>query len=347
MEKMKAWVTTAKDVLELQERPIPELKGNEALVKIRAMGICGSDQHYLHDWKIGDLVLTEPLVLGHECSGEVVKVGPEVTRVKVGDRVVVEPGIACGKCVYCKSGKYNLCPDMQFMGQPPTDGCLQEYVAWPDDLLFKMPDDMTYQQGALIEPFTVALQALRLSQFSFSSSAVVVGAGTICMMTIQALKAAGAGRIISVDVNPFKLEMARKMGATDTINSAEVQDLPGCVRAMTDGLGAMYGYECCGLESTYYEMASLVRDGATVTLMGLLPEDGNKMPMTNSVLREIKYHTVIRYTNVFAEALTLLHYGRADITPVLSHQFPFSQADKAFHEAMTNKKDAIKVMINF
>lgn len=346
MEKMKAWVTTAKDVLELQERPVPELRENEALVKIKAMGICGSDQHYLHDWKIGDLALTGPLVLGHECSGEVVRVGKNVTRVNAGDRVVVEPGIACGKCVYCKSGKYNLCPDMQFMGQPPTDGCLQEYVAWPEDLLFKMPDSMTWQQGALIEPFTVALQALRLSRFSFASSAVVVGAGTIGLMTIQALKAAGAGTIIAADVNPFKLDMAKKLGATDTVNSAR-EDLPARVRELTDGLGAMYGYECCGLEATYYEMASLVRDGATVTLMGLLPEDGNKMPMTNSVLREIKYHTVIRYTNVFAEALTLLKYGRAEITPVLSHQFPFAEADKAFREAMTNKKDAIKVMINF
>lgn len=346
MATMKAWVLKGKNNMVLEERPMPSLKDNEVLVRIRCMGICGSDAHYYRDGKIGIYVVEEPLILGHECSGEVVETGKGVSRIAPGDRVVLEPGIACGKCGYCKSGKYNLCQSMNFMATPPFDGCLCEYVAWPEDLVFQMPDTMSYQEGALIEPFTVGLQGLRQSGFTFASSAVVVGCGTIGQMMIQALKAVGAGSIIAVDVSDLKLEMAKKMGAAHTVNSAK-EDAPARVRELTDRLGAEFGYEAVGMEQTYYNMASLVRDGATITLLGLLAEDGNRMPMASSVLRELKYHAVIRYTNVFAEALTLLKYGRAEITPVLTHQFDFEHANKAFEETLTNKKDAVKVVINF
>lgn len=345
MDTMKAWVLRGKRQMEIEERPMPVPKDNEALVKIQTMGICGSDLHYYKDGKIGSYVVDGPLILGHECAGEIVQVGKDVTRVAPGDRVVLEPGIACGVCGYCKSGKYNLCQEMKFMATPPFDGCLCEYVAWPQDLIFKMPPQMSYDEGALVEPFVVALQGLRQSGFTFSSSAVVVGSGTIGMLMMQALKAVGAGTIIAVDISPAKLEMARAMGATHTVNPLE-EDVVARVREFTDGLGAMYGFEACGTDKTYAQMEQLVRDGGTVTLLGLLPEDGTPMPMASSVFRELKYHAVIRYTNVFAEALTMLEYGRAEIMPVLSHRFPFAEAKSAFEEALGNK-NAVKVMVDF
>lgn len=345
MNTMKAWILKGKSNMIMEERPVPVPKDNEVLVKIRCVGICGSDAHYYRDGKIGIYVVEDPLILGHECSGEIVDTGKNVKMFSKGERVVLEPGIACGKCSYCKSGKYNLCQQMKFMATPPFDGCLCEYVAWPEDLVFKMPDEMSYQEGALIEPFTVALQGLRQSGFTFASSAVVVGCGTIGQMMMQALKAVGAGKIIAVDISDRKLEMAKNMGATHTINSTK-EDSSARVKELTDGLGAQYGFEAVGIEQTYYDMFSLVRDGATITMLGLLSDDGNKMPMASSVLRELKYHAVIRYTNVFAEALTLLQYGRAKITPVLSHQFDFEDANEAFHESLFNKEDAVKVVIN-
>ena len=341
---MQAWVLTAKQKMELQERPVPQPKDNEALVRIKATGICGSDLQYYKNGKIGIYVVDAPLVLCHECAGEVVAVGKNVTRVAVGDRVAVEPGIACGKCWYCKRGKYNLCQDMLFMATPPFDGCLCEYVAWPDDLLFKLPASASYTEGAMIEPFVVAMQGLRQSGFTFASSAVVVGCGTIGLMMAQALKVAGAGTVISVDRIDAKLDIAKRVGATHTLQATP--DVADVVRDLTDGLGAMYGFEAVGTEATYAQMASLVRDGATITLLGLLSDDGTPMPMASSALRELKYTSVIRYTNVFKEAIAWLEAGRIDLTPVLSHEFAFKDADKAFEEALTNKTTAIKVVIN-
>jgi L-iditol 2-dehydrogenase len=345
MGTMKAWVLTEKKKMELETRPIPDIQGDEVLVKVQSVGICGSDLHYYTDGKIGGYVVKAPLVLGHECSGIVTSAGANVKNVKKGDRVVLEPGIGCGKCYFCKNGKYNHCVNLKFMAAPPFDGCLCEYMAWPADLAYKMHDGMSFQEGALVEPFTVALQTLRLSEFKFSSSAVVVGTGTIGLMMIQTLKAVGAGAIIAVDISPFKLEKAKVMGATDVVDSTAGK-VSEKVKELTEGLGAMFGYETCGRDETFYEMASLVRDASTITLVGLLPEDGTKMPMASGVLREIRYHTMSRYTNVFAEALTMLKYGRVDINPALTHQFHFNNAWDAFEEARTNKKDAIKVMIN-
>lgn len=345
MEKtMRAWVLTEKQRMALQERPVPDVGDNEALVRIKASGICGSDLQYYKNGKIGIYVVDSPLILCHECAGEVVRTGKNVTRVREGDRVAIEPGLSCGKCWYCKRGKYNLCQKMKFMATPPFDGCLCDYVAWPEDLLFALPEETSYIEGAMIEPFVVAIQGLRQSGFTLASSAVVLGCGTIGLMMTQALRMAGAGMIISIDMMDAKLDIAKKVGASHTLKGGP--DVAKQVCELTDGLGAMYGFEAVGLDATYAQMASLVRDGATITLLGLLSDDGTPMPMSSSALRELKYTSVIRYTNVFEEAIAWLRTGRVDLMPVLSHQFDFEQADKAFSEALENKASAIKVVIN-
>jgi L-iditol 2-dehydrogenase len=203
---------------------------------------------------------------------------------------------------------------------------------------------VSYTEGALIEPFVVAIQGLRQSGFAFGSSAVVVGCGTIGLMMAQALRVAGAGTIISVDRIDGKMEIARRVGATHTLHGTP--DIAEKVRELTDGLGAMYGFEAVGTEATYAQMASLVRDGATITLLGLLSDDGVPMPMSSSALRELKYTSVIRYTNVFKEAIAWLEAGRIDLKPVLSHEFSFKNANQAFEEALNNKTTAIKIVIN-
>jgi L-iditol 2-dehydrogenase len=208
-----------------------------------------------------------------------------------------------------------------------------------------MPSEMSYEEGALVEPFVVTLQAIRESGIGFSDSAVVVGTGTIGQLMVQTLKTIGAGTIIAIGRNPLKLELAKRMGATHVVNST-TEDAAARVRELTDGLGAMYGYEAVGSEQTFYQMVDYVRDGATVTFLGLLTEDSTPMPMVSSIIKNLKFATVIRYTNVFAEALTMLKYKRAEILPILTHKFPFEKAIDAFNEAINNKKDAIKVMIN-
>ncbi len=347
MDKNRAWVLTDPKKMSIQELPIPEPKVGEVLVRIKAMGICGSDLHFYTDGKIGDYAMNgRPLILGHECAGEVVGIGEGCTRLQAGDRVIVEPGKPCMECDECRAGRYNFCHNMFFMGTPPWDGCMCEYVAWPEFLVYKMPDSMTYQEGALIEPFVVGLQGVTNSGIRYAESAVVVGCGTIGMMTIHALKTIGAAPIIAIDMEPYKLEMAQKMGATDVINPKD-GNVVEKIKAMTEGYGARYAFESVGTERTFYDISSYVRDGATITLLGLLINDGTPMPMSSAVMRGLTYKTVIRYVNQFEKAMTLLHYGRSDILPVMTHQFDFEDAQAAFDKALTSKQDSIKVVINF
>ena len=260
MEKMKAWLAYGHEKMELEEIPKPIPKAGEVLVKINTVGICGSDVHFYKEGRIGQFILDKPLILGHECSGDIVEVGPGVTKHKVGERVIIEPGIPCFHCHDCKTGRYNFCHEMKFMGTPPTDGCLCEYVAWPEELVYQMPEGMSYEEGALVEPFVVSLQAIRQSGIGFSDNAVVLGTGTIAMMMIQSLKTIGAGKIICIGRNPQKLELARKMGATHLINSKE-ENVRERVKELTDGLGAMYVYEAVGSDETFWQ----------TTELGLLP----------------------------------------------------------------------------
>lgn len=348
METMKALVLTDKRKMEMMDYPMPVAKDNEVLIKMKSVGICGSDLHFYTDLKIGDYATNgEPLILGHECAGEIVAVGKNCKNSKIGDRVIVEPGIPCMQCDECRAGRYNFCHDMFFMGTPPWDGCLAEYVAWPEFLTYKMPDTMTYQEGALIEPYVVGLQAMRNSGIGFSDSAVVLGCGPIGLMTIQALKTVGAARVIAIDFEDMKLDIAKELGATDVINPKKCEDVIGTIKSLTGGYGAQYAYECVGLASTVYDVTKYVRDGGTVTYIGLMVNDGAPMPMASAVMSGLTFHTVIRYTNLFDRAMELLHFGRSNILPVMTHQYTFEEGVEAFEKALTDKKNAIKVVINF
>lgn len=344
---MKAWFAQGGESMELREVPIPQPKAGEVLVKIQAAGICGSDVHFYKDGRIGPFVLTEPLILGHECSGVIAELGSDVQGHRVGERVVIEPGIPCWRCNACRAGRYNFCRHMSFMGTPPGNGCMAEYVAWPQELVYEMPDSMRFEEGALIEPFVVGLQAVRNTGIGFSDNAVVIGDGPIALMTIHALKTIGAGMIICLGRTPMKLDMARQMGATHVFNVRECEDAEARVRAMTGGLGAMYAFECAGTDETYDQAQRLVRDGGTVCLIGLLVNDGTPMPMASSVMHGITYVPVIRYTNLFEEAMTLLKYRRSTILPVMTHRFPFKDANAAYHKAVHDRKDAEKIVVVF
>ena len=160
-EKMKAFVLHAPGDMRLEEVAMPKPGPDEALVQIKSVGVCGSDVHYYRHGRIGSFIVRNPIILGHECSGEVKALGSDVRNLRVGDRVVIEPGVPCRKCWYCRNGRYTKCPEIKFMATPPDDGALAEYVAWPADYMFKMPDIMSFQEGALVEPFAVGLYAVR------------------------------------------------------------------------------------------------------------------------------------------------------------------------------------------
>lgn len=186
--------------MNLVERPIPKPQKNEVLVKLEYVGICGSDLHYYEHGRIGDYIVKPPFVLGHEASGIIVEIGENVKNLKLGDRVALEPGKTCGNCEFCKKGLYNLCPDVVFFATPPVDGVFQEYVAHEAALCFKLPDNMTTLEGALIEPLAVGFHAAIQGDAHLGQTAVVMGAGCIGLVSILALKARGVNNIYVVDI---------------------------------------------------------------------------------------------------------------------------------------------------
>ena len=344
METMRAWLAYGQEKMELKEVPMPVPGPSDVLVKIKAVGICGSDMHFYKEGRIGQFIVNEPIILGHECAGEIVAKGPNVKGRSIGEHVVVEPGIPCFHCHDCKTGRYHFCNDMKFMGTPPTDGCLCEYVAWPAELVYPMPDSMSYQEGAMVEPFVVGLQAMRNSRIGFTDNAVVIGTGPIAMMTIHSLKVIGANKIICVGRNPLKLTLAKQMGATHLIDNTK-EDVKKRVKELTDGYGAMHVFEAVGSDKTFWQTTELVRDGGTVTLLGLMAHDNTPMPMASVVMHGISFVPVIRYSNLFAEAIELLEYKRANIMPMLSHTFDFEHSQEAFQKVAHDNKDVMKTMI--
>jgi L-iditol 2-dehydrogenase len=331
--------------LRLEEVERPKPAEDEALVQIKSVGVCGSDVHYYRRGRIGPFIVEKPMILGHECSGEIVEVGRQVAHLKLGDRVVIEPGIPCRTCWYCRNGRYNKCPSIKFMATPPYDGALVEYVAWAADYLFKMPDSMSYQQGALVEPFAVGLFAAQRSGITPGASVTILGSGPIGLATLEAVKALGAGQIIMVDVIASRLALARQMGATQVVNPKE-ENLLNRVKELTNGEGSHFVFETAGTAPTVRQTVDVVRDGGSVILVGLPSEAEIPMPIVDAVIREISFITLFRYSNIFEEAISLISHDRVNIKPLITHEFPFSRAVEAINFAESAKDKAIKVIIN-
>mgnify|MGYP000187674012 CR=1 FL=1 len=248
--KMKTAVMLGIGKMGFEEREIPVPKENEVLVKLEYVGICGSDLHYYETGAIGDYVVEPPFVLGHEPGGTVVEVGKGVKHLKVGDRVALEPGKTCGHCEFCRTGRYNLCPDVVFFATPPVDGVFQEYVAHEADLCFKLPDNVSTLEGALIEPLAVGFHAAIQGDAHLGQKAVVMGAGCIGLVSMMALKARGVSEVYVVDLMEKRLAKAMELGATGVINGG-TEDVEARIRELTKGSGADLVIETAGSEATH------------------------------------------------------------------------------------------------
>lgn len=251
-------------------RPIPTPKEDEVLVKLEYVGICGSDMHYYETGAIGNYVVKPPFVLGHEPGGTVVEVGSAVKHLKVGDRVALEPGKTCGHCKFCREGKYNLCPDVVFFATPPVDGVFQEYVAHEANLCFKLPDNVSTMEGALIEPLAVGFHAANQGGAHAGQTAVVMGAGCIGLVSMMALKAEGVSRVYVVDIMQKRLDKALELGADGVINSRE-KDAVQTILDLTDGLGCDLVIETAGTEITTRQAIEMAQKGANIVLVAPNP----------------------------------------------------------------------------
>jgi L-iditol 2-dehydrogenase len=342
--KMKVALMTGIGKMEFAERDIPQPKPEEVLVKVEYVGVCGSDLHYYESGRIGDFVVTPPFVLGHESGGVVVEVGSGVTHLKKGDRVALEPGKTCGHCEYCRSGKYNLCPEVVFFATPPVDGVFQEYVAHEAALCFKLPDNVSTMEGALIEPLAVGFHAALTGEGKIGQTALVTGAGCIGLVSMLALKAQGVSRIFITDVIPKRLEKAKTLGADAAINAAE-QDVPQAVMALTGGRGVDLVIETSGNEKSAGTAIEAARKGAVMVFVGYSSSGMMNLPISTALNKELTMKTIFRYRHIYPLAIDAVSRGVVDIKNIVTNTFDFEDIQNAMDQSVHNKADIVKSVI--
>ena len=341
---MKTAVMTELKKVEIQERPIPAPAANEVLVKVEYVGVCGSDLHYFEHGRIGDFVVEYPFVLGHEAGGTVIEVGADVKDLKVGDRVALEPGKTCGECEHCKAGKYNLCEDVIFFATPPVDGVFQEYVAHEAALCFKLPENVSTMEGALIEPLAVGMHAANQGGAHIGQTAVVTGAGCIGLVSLLALKAMGVSKVIVVDIVEKRLQKALELGADYVINGKE-EDTVARIKELTGGKGLDLGIETAGSQITASQMIKAAKKGATIVFVGYSPTGEMTLPIGMSLDKELTFKTIFRYRNIYPTAIEAVSTGKINIKNIVTDYFELDNIQNALDECINNKAEIVKGVI--
>ena len=341
---MKTAVMLGIGKMGFEEREIPQVKEDEVLVKLEYVGICGSDLHYYESGAIGDYVVKPPFVLGHEPGGTVVEVGRNVKHLKAGDRVALEPGKTCGHCEFCKAGRYNLCPDVVFFATPPVDGVFQEYVAHEADLCFKLPDNVSTMEGALIEPLAVGFHAAMQGGARAGQTAVVMGAGCIGLVTMMALKAMGVTKVYTVDIMEKRLQKALELGADGVINAGQA-DAVEEVRKLTDGKGCDLVIETAGTQATTVQAIRMTKKGAAIVLVGYSKSGEMTLPMSLALDKELTFKTVFRYRHIYPMAIDAVAAGKVNLKGIVTDIFSLDEAQKAMDYSVNNKADIVKAVI--
>lgn len=317
-------------------RPTPQPE--EILVEVKKVGVCGSDLEYYESGKIGEFIVEEPIILGHEVSGQVVKVGTEVEKLQVGDRVALEPGIPCRKCKYCKSGRYNLCPEVEFMATPPYDGAFVEYITHPADFSFKLSENISYEEGALIEPFSVGIYATEKGDLNLDDEVIIIGAGPIGLSTLLATVASGITQITITDVIDFRLDHAKLLGAKEVINVSN-----NSIESLFSSFDKVF--QTAGTATAYKQAMKFVRRGGKVVQVGTPAVNRVEMDPNLPITREIDLVGAFRYVNTYPKAISLLKNREIDLASLVCKRFQLHNVEKAFKHVKKNPDRCIKAMI--
>ncbi len=341
---MKALVLEHKDELSLRDFPLREALGpRDVRIALRTVGVCGSDVHYYTHGAIGSFVVREPMILGHEAAGEILEVGSAVTEFKPGDRVCMEPGIPDPTSRAARLGKYNLDPAVRFWATTPVHGVLRPTVVHPADFTFKLPDHVSYAEGAMVEPLAVGMHAATKIHVKPGDLAIVIGAGPIGMVTILAALAAGCSRVIVSDIHEPKLELARTLGPVLPVN-ARSQRLEDIVKRETDGWGADVLFECSGYAPAMSEMFDLVCPGGKVALVGI-PLEPFPYDVSKAQVKEVRVENIFRYAHVYPRAVAVVASGKIDVKPLITDRFAFEDSVAAFDFAKAMPPTSVKVQI--
>lgn len=343
-ETMKVAVMLDKMKMGWENRPIPIPTDDEVLVKIDYVGICGSDMHYYENGRIGEYIVQPPFVLGHESGGVVTEVGKNVKHLKKGDRVALEPGKTCGHCEVCRSGKYNLCPDVKFFATPPVDGVFQEYIAHDADLCFKLPDNVSTMEGALIEPLSVGMHAAKQAGASLGYTAVVMGAGCIGLCAMMSLKAFGVTEVYVIDIMKKRLEKAEELGATGIINSQEKDPVRELLR-ITNNRGCDIVVEASGVEDCVNQGLEILTRGGTLVQVAYSGSGYMNLNMGLLCDKEITIKSVFRYRHIYPTAIKAVSSGLINLKGIVTDVFDFEKVEDAMNKSISDKANIVKAVI--
>jgi D-xylulose reductase len=330
--------------LSLRKIDLPDHLGpKDVRIAVDTVGICGSDVHYYTHGRIGPFVVEAPMVLGHEAAGTVLAVGEAVTDLKPGDRVCMEPGIPDLQSRASKLGLYNVDPSVTFWATPPVHGCLTPTVIHPAAFTFKMPDNVSFAEGAMVEPFAVGLQAAAKARIAPGDLAVVIGAGPIGIMVALAALAGGCSQVIIADLVAEKLAIAGRYPGVSTVNIRE-GSLAAAVAAATSGWGADVVFEASGAPKAFDGIFALPRPGGCLVLVGM-PVAPIAFDVVSAAAKEVRIETVFRYANVFDRALAMIASAKVDLKPLISQTFAFEDAILAFERAAEGRPSDVKLQI--
>ena len=341
---VKALILEDKLRLSLRDIAVEEPLGpRDVRIALRTVGVCGSDVHYYTHGAIGPFVVREPMILGHEAAGVVLETGSEVHEFKPGDRVCMEPGIPDPTSRASRLGKYNIDPSVRFWATPPVHGVLRPTVVHPADFTFKLPENVSFAEAAMVEPLAVGVHGATKAQVQPGDLGVVIGAGPIGLVTALAALAAGCARVKISDVDDAKLEIARKLGPIETVN-VRSNKLADVVRDATGGWGADVIFECSGNEKAAAQVFDLVCPGGRVVFIGM-PLEPIAYDVTRAAVKEARVEHVFRYAHVFPRCIALLSSGKIDVKPLITKTFAFDDSIAAFEYAAKSLPGAIKTQI--
>lgn len=334
-KKMQVAKLVGLSKVEVDYETIPSVKPNEVLVRVEAVGICGSDIHYYKHGHIGKRQVQYPHIQGHECSGVIVKVGDQVTKFSIGDRVTLEPGVPCRTCEVCKSGKYNLCDKVVFLSTPPYKGTLRQFVSHPEDFVYPIPKELPFELATLAEPLSVTIHALTRANLKPGQKVLITGMGPVGLMTVCAARYFNAGEIIVTDMVSNKLGVAKKLGATETIkipNDVIKEDYFDLV------------IETSGSGHAIKSAVSALKKGGKLVTIGFPPSDV-AIDLTLMLQKEIDLLTVYRYVNTFPLSIEILTQLKEVVGEVITSTYPLEQISIAMETASDHKTGSIKVIV--
>ena len=342
---MKAALLTRPGFIEIKYIHDPVIGPEDLLIKIKRVCICGSDNHIYNEGIIAKSDVVLPFILGHECSGEVIEIGKNVTGFKKGDRVTVEPSSFCGKCEFCRSGRYNMCDSYRFLAAPPDNqGAFCEMISHDYHNCFLLPDNMTYEEGAIVEPLAIIVQAFEISNFKVNDDVLIHGAGPIGLLALMLLRAMGAGKCIITDLNDYKLNIAKRLGADFTINVLK-NNVVSITDSLTNSSGIPVIFDTVGMSKTLSDSISTSGKNATIVVIGI-SDDKASFDIVDLICKMLVLKGTTDFVNCFPKAIRLIENKKVEVMSVISHYYDFNDLNIAFKNMNTNPQ-TIKTMIRF